>query len=328
MTRLIVLDSVEPEFNLAAEEYLFSKTSDCFVMLWQNKNSVIIGRNQNTLAEINKEAIEKYGISVVRRITGGGAVFHDLGNINYSVISNSSANEGIDFEKYVFPIRKALLSVGVKTEFSGRNDILVNGCKISGNAQHISDGRILHHGTLLFSSDLDMMAEVLRVNEEKIRSKAIRSVRSRVANISDFLPSSSGIDVKRFRERLYDCYLKNPDCVPSVLMENEVRDINALADSKYRTWKWNYGDSQKYSFSSSAYLSCGMVEVRLDISDGIITAADIFGDFFSLRPKEEFISSLIGTEHSRSALTALFEKTDVGKYFIGIKKDELIRCFF
>ncbi len=177
MTRLIVLDSVEPEFNLAAEEYLFSKTSDCFVMLWQNKNSVIIGRNQNTLAEINKEAIEKYGISVVRRITGGGAVFHDRGNVNYSVITTESETASINFAKYLTPVINALCDLGIHAEFSGRNDILVNGFKISGNAQHISDRRVLHHGTLLFSSDLEMMSEVLNVSKEKIRSKAVASVR-------------------------------------------------------------------------------------------------------------------------------------------------------
>ncbi|MBQ6053146.1 MAG: lipoate--protein ligase [Clostridia bacterium] len=325
---LLTLDSTEPQFNLAAEEYIFSHTNDDAVLLWQNNNAVIIGRNQNTLAEINKEAIEKYGISVVRRITGGGAVFHDLGNVNYSVISSALSTDGLDFEKFVSPIKNALESLGVKAEFSGRNDLIVNGCKISGNAQHISDGRILHHGTLLFSSDLDLMSEVLRVNENKIKSKAIQSVRSRVANIKDFIPSEIDLTAKDFIRILEKYLCENYSCSKSALTENELLQINKLAESKYRTWGWNYGNSPKYAFSSSSYLSCGTVEIQLDISEGIIKNAAVFGDFFSVKPKEEFISALIGTEHSEKALRSLFKNLDVSSFFIGVKEDELIRCFF
>lgn len=327
MIRLITLDSHDPAFNLATEEYLFSQNDDA-VLLWQNYNAVIIGRNQNTLAEINKEVIDKYGISVVRRITGGGAVFHDRGNVNYSVITTESESGSINFAKYLTPVINALLDLGIHAEFSGRNDILVNGFKISGNAQHISDRRVLHHGTLLFSSDLDMMSKVLNVSKEKIRSKAVSSVRSRVANIKDFLPESEAVTTEDFMGVLKRYYIENLGCVLSKLSEKELSEAEALANSKYRTWQWNYGNSPKYTFSSSAYLSCGTVEIRLEIIDGKISDAAVYGDFFSVKPKEEFVSAIRGVEHSESALLSVFKKINVADYFIGVKENELIRLFF
>lgn len=327
MMRLITLTSHNPEFNLAAEEYLFSQ-NDSAVMLWQNANAVIVGRNQNTLAEINKEAIDKYGVSVVRRITGGGAVFHDLGNINYSVITTETETGQMNFAKYLTPVIDALSGLGVHAEFSGRNDILVDGFKISGNAQHISGRRVLHHGTLLFSSNLDIMSHVLNVSKEKIQSKAISSVRSRVANIKDFLPANSTVTTDELIGILEEYYIENLACIPSQLSDTEFAQAESLASSKYRTWQWNYGYSPKYTFSSSAYLSCGTVEIQLEIVDGIILNAAVYGDFFSVKPKEEFIRAITGVKHSESALLDVFNKINVADYFIGVKEKELIRLFF
>ena len=327
MTRLLALRTTEPEFNLAVEEFILSQTKDDAVILWQNKNAVIIGRNQNTLSEINQEIIEKHGISVVRRITGGGAVFHDLGNINYSVITSQTEGETLNFRKFAEPIVELLSTLGVKAEFSGRNDLLIDGRKFSGNAQHVSDGRVLHHGTLLFSSDLDRIKDVLTVNPEKIKSKAISSVRSRVTNIKDHLPNNN-LTAVEFISLIENYFLKTTDCKASTLSIGELAEINRLADSKYRTWQWNYGNSPKYSFYKSAYLSCGTVEVHLSIADGKINDAEIFGDFFSLRPKEEFVSRLIGTEHSKDALFSLWQNINLNDFFVGVKPDELIKCFF
>lgn len=328
MTRLITLRTIEPEFNLAAEEYIFSHTKEDAVILWQNKNAVIIGRNQNTLSEINQDSIEKYGVSVIRRITGGGAVFHDLGNINYSVITSQGENCALDFKRFAEPIITLLSNLGVHAEFSGRNDLLIDGMKFSGNAQHISDGRVLHHGTLLFSSDLERVGAVLTVNPEKIRSKAIKSVRSRVTNIKEHLPSDMNLTAAEFILLIADFFTENVGCYASCLSDHEIDEIEKLADSKYRTWQWNYGNSPKYSFSKTAYLSCGTVEVGMDIVDGKIEKADIFGDFFSVRPKEEFVSFLLGKEHRKDAITELFETINIKEYFVGVEIDELIKCFF
>ena len=214
------------------------------------------------------------------------------------------------------------------SEFSGRNDILVNGFKISGNAQHISGRRVLHHGTLLFSSNLDIMSQVLNVSKEKIQSKAISSVRSRVANIKDFLPANSTVTTDELIGILEEYYIENLACIPSQLSDTEFAQAESLASSKYRTWQWNYGYSPKYTFSSSAYLSCGTVEIQLEIVDGIILNAAVYGDFFSAKPKEEFIRAITGVKHSESALLDVFNKINVADYFIGVKEKELIRLFF
>ena len=328
MTRLITLQTTDPGFNLAAEEFIFSRTKDDAVILWQNKNAVIIGRNQNTLTEINQDSVEKYGVSVVRRITGGGAVFHDLGNINYSVITSQGEENTLDFKRFASPIIDLLSSLGVKAEFSGRNDLLIDGMKFSGTAQHISDGRVLHHGTLLFSSDLERVGEVLTVNPEKIKSKAIQSVRSRVTNIKEHLPENADLTASEFIELIAKYFADNMECEVSCLSDSEITEIEKLADSKYRTWQWNYGNSPKYSFSRSAYLSCGTVDIELEIVDGKIEKAAVYGDFFSVRPKEEFVSYLIGVEHRNETLSLLFEKINIKEYFVGVEPDELIKCFF
>ena len=184
--KLLILKSKDPYLNLAIEEYLFRNTTDDIFMLWQNEPTVVIGKNQNVYAEINREYTKEHNIKIARRITGGGAVYHDLGNVNYTFISSRN-KEGIDFKYFTAPIIDALKAIGVNAELSGRNDITVNCKKISGNAQYSTDTRTLHHGTLLFDSDLSVLSSALNVDEEKIRSKAISSTRSRVINIKDLI---------------------------------------------------------------------------------------------------------------------------------------------
>ena len=182
--------SIDPAYNLAFEEYVLrNKKEGDFLLLWQNDNAVIIGRNQNTEEEIDKAFVEAHGIKVVRRITGGGAVYHDLGNLNYSFITDCTAFNKDALAAFTEPVAAALRALGAPAQLSGRNDIVIEGKKVSGTAQRIQDGRILHHGTLLFQSDPEMIAGALKADPDKFRSKSTKSVRSRVGNIADYLLS-------------------------------------------------------------------------------------------------------------------------------------------
>lgn len=325
MMNRIFLHTTDPAFNLAAEEYFFSAAKIPVFMLWQNDNAIVVGRNQNTFSEINAEEAEKQHVRVVRRITGGGAVYHDLGNINYSFIFPDGEGDYLNFKKFAAPVIEYLITLGVKAEFSGRNDMLIDGRKFSGNAQHASHGRILHHGTLLFSSDLDKIGTLLTVNPEKIKSKSVASVRSRITTIAEHLPFK--MTVSEFINGLLDHVSSSGDVTEYTLTESDIASINALADSKYRTWEWNYGYSPKYSFRKESYISCGTVEVNLDIEEGIITRAKIYGDFFPLKPITEFEESLSGLRHSAEAITVFFATHEYGDWFPGSGIKELASCF-
>ena len=193
--KFAVLKSTDPYLNLAIEEYLFRYTTDDIFMLWQNEPSVVVGVNQNIYAEIDFDYLRSNNIHPVRRITGGGAVYHDLGNVNYTYISQSKSANEIDFISYTKPIVDALKALSINATLNGRNDLYVDGFKFSGNAQHHEGSRVLHHGTILFDADFQALSSALTVDEEKLKSKAVKSVRNRVVNLSSYL---NGISVNNF----------------------------------------------------------------------------------------------------------------------------------
>jgi lipoate---protein ligase len=192
--------STEPYFNMALEEHLLRNFSANIFMLWRNNNAIVVGKHQNTLAEINLDFVKQQNIKVVRRLSGGGTVFHDLGNLNFTFIENGEGEELINFRKYTQPILDVLAQLGVEARFEGRNDLTINGLKFSGNAEHVFRKRTLHHGTLLFSSQISDLTQALNVDPEKFKDKAVKSVRSRVTNISDHLKVK--MDVKEFANRI------------------------------------------------------------------------------------------------------------------------------
>lgn len=291
-------------------------------MLWQNDNTIVVGKNQNTLAEINSDYVKQMGIRVVRRITGGGAVYHDMGNVNYTYISKHDGEWECDFSRFAKPVIAALAKIGITAEVSGRNDITVNGKKISGNAQTVVNGRILHHGTLLLDTNVDVLSKALVPDREKIQSKGIKSVSSRVTNISEVLgrPISPNEIFKLIRSEINEIY----NASDYSLDENEIERAHRLADEKYRTWEWNYGYSPKYSFSKKKRFPGGSVNAFLAVEDGKIISAKIYGDFFSISDISDIENALCGIFHREDEIRCVIEKFKVSDYFGAVSPEELL----
>ncbi len=319
----IIRQQTDPYFNLAAEEYAMNALdSDCF-MLWRNAPAVIVGRHQNTLAEIDANFVRARAIPVVRRLSGGGAVFHDLGNLNYTfIVADSRAR--IDFRRFSQPILDALRDMGVPARFEGRNDLTIDGRKFSGNAECVSGGRLLHHGTLLFAARMTDLSAALRPDPAKFAGKAVKSVRGRVTNISDHLPEP--MTVLAFRDRLMAHVMATtPGAKPYGFTAADVAAIERLRDEKYATWEWNYGHSPAYNFRKSARTPGGTLEVALDVRGGVIAAARFYGDFFNRRDPAEVAAALAGAPHHRDALRDRLARLPLDDYFHNVPGEELLR---
>lgn len=326
--KYILSNSFDPCFNLALEEYIFKTVGglEDFIILWQNDNTIVIGRHQNTIEEINSDFVQENNINVVRRITGGGAVYHDLGNLNFSFITGYDQNDMIDYKKYTIPVINALKKLGIDAELSGRNDLTIDGKKFSGNAQSMHKGRILHHGTLLFDSNLDILGKVLNVQPDKIQSKGIKSVRSRVTNIKDYLKKDT--DVNGFKELLLKNLFENNNLEEYCLSEDDMNNINKLKESKYDTWEWNYGKSPKFNFKNSKRFANGKLEVLLNVNNGHITECKMYGDFLALSAVDELEDKIKGTKYEKSNIEALLKNVNLIQYFGNITLDEILQCFF
>ena len=323
--KLLINPSVDPAYNLALEEIIASDYPFEAVMLWRNEPSIIIGRNQNTEAEINAAAVRERGINVVRRITGGGAVYHDLGNINYTIAANDRQLDNEAFARNAQIIIDVLHKMGVPAEFHGRNDILVDGRKVSGSAKSVLSNRTLFHGTLLFDADLSVLSQVLTPDEEKIKAKGIKSVRSRVANLKEFLPDWSADD---FVEQLKNGILAELSLDEvSPLPEELIKKAEELADRKYRTWEWNFGSITVFTYCFKKRFSAGSVEVRFNVADNQIRDLCFNGDFFGRKPVNELAAKLNGSIPRFDDIAGKLAAIDINDYICGINADELLTLF-
>ena len=314
--------STDPCYNLALEQYILEhRLEGDWLLLWQNANTVVIGLNQNTAEEINAEFVAQHGITVVRRMTGGGAVYHDLGNLNYSFITDVGDAEQLSISHFTEPVCRALASMGVAAETSGRNDILVDGKKISGVAQRIAGKRILHHGTLLFDSDPEMIAGALRSDPSKFISKSAKSVRSRVGNLKEYI--SDEISLQEFWQRILR-ELTRDGIIPEELSTAELEAVQQLANEKYRSWEWTYGHSPDYTFQNRRRFSGGTLEVRMNICRGYIEDIVFFGDYMALTSQIPLADALRGTLRTRSAVSDVLSGFDLSKVFGGIQKEEIL----
>lgn len=319
----------DPRINLAIEEYALKNLdiNETYLLFYINEPSIIIGKNQNTIEEINTEYVENNGIHVVRRLSGGGAVYHDLGNLNFSFITKDDGDSFHNFRKFTEPVVNALRKTGVNAELSGRNDLLAEGRKISGNAQFSTRGRMFSHGTLLFDSEIESVVSALNVKKDKIESKGIKSIRSRVANISEFL--SNKVTIEEFRSLLLKNIFEGLDEIPEyVLTEKDWENIHELSKERYQNWDWNYGKSPKFNLQHSHRFPVGQIDVRFEVNKGIIDQCKIYGDFFGVGDVTVIEDKLTGIKYEKSQIVSAMEDVDIKHYFGNISKEDFINLIY
>lgn len=314
--------SKNPYFNLAMEEYLFTqyRGEREFFLLWQNDNTIVVGRHQNTAEEINAETVQTLGVRVARRLSGGGAVYHDTGNLNYTFITEDGQEAEFDFQIFARPVVDALTHFGVPAEFNGRNDLTIRGLKFCGNSQYAKRGRILHHGCIMLDSNLTVVADVLRAKEAKFRSKSSKSVRSRVTTINQQAPCP--IAMEQFKQALLECVSTRQEIEFGALSQEDLAAIRQLQQEKYETCEWNFGNSPAYDVRLEEKFPMGLVTAYLSVEQGCIRSVRFFGDFFGNEELNGLEQQLEGVRLD-DTLESKLEVMDIDRYMKGISAKEL-----
>lgn len=319
--------------NLATEQYLMNnkKFDEPLVLFYYEGPCIIVGRNQNTLEEINQKYVEEHNITVTRRLSGGGAVYQDLGNLCFSFVVDSDSEEFGDFKSFVQPVVDALHAMGATTaEVSGRNDILVDGKKFSGNAMYSHSGKTFSHGTLMLDVDQDVIAHALNVPEDKMKSKGIKSVRSRVTNLKPYLaPEYQNLTVPEFRDTLLKELFQVKDLKAIADKEVTINDdekvvIDKIYNDYYNNWDWVYGNSPEFTVKKRQHFTAGTIDARLLVEGGKIKNLKFYGDFFGPADATELADKLTGVRYDREHVGAILDSVDTQQYFNGIPTAEVL----
>ncbi|MEO6695659.1 MAG: lipoate--protein ligase, partial [Ignavibacteria bacterium] len=309
--------------NLALEEYCVRNLDmkNDYLLFYINEPSVIIGKHQNTIEEINSGYINDHEVKVLRRISGGGAVYHDEGNLNFSFMTKHSQKSIHNFKLFTEPVIQTLQAMGVDAVLNGRNDITVNDTKISGNAQFTDTKSMFSHGTLLFNSDIDNVVKALNVRLGKIESKGIKSIKSRVGNIVDYL--NQKITISDFRSQLIDSIFINYISPPVFdLNDEQWEKVYDLAESKYRSWEWNYGRSPEFNVQKVKRFSFGQIDSRIHVNEGIIREITFFGDFLGHGELKDIEDSLKNVKYEKNSIHESLKNSDLNYYFGEISIEE------
>ena len=323
-TVYIEVSTTDPAFNLALEEYVFEKMPRDreYFLTWRNDNAIIIGRHQNTAAEINDEFVKEKNIKVVRRLSGGGAVYHDLGNLNFTFIVDAQPGQKVDLRKFCQPIADTLCALGAKAEVDGRNDILIDGMKVSGNAQYVRQGRVMHHGTILFDSDMNVLSQALRPDPAKALAKGVKSVRSRVTNVRQCLMQD--MTIEEFSNTL-SVSLMTGGFEKYELTEADIAAVKEIQNKRYDQWEWNYGFCEIGALIRKRRIEgCGTVEAHITLKNDLISGIAFHGDYFSTLPPEELADLFVGLPLIEGALRTALEGHRAGDYMTGLEDEDLI----
>lgn len=322
--KYIVNKSHNPFYNIALEAYAFRelRDEDELFILWINEPTIVIGKHQNAIEEINKAYTDEHGIHVVRRLSGGGAVYHDLNNLNYTIISNKTQEGAFDFKTFSQPVIETLADLGVTASFTGRNDLEIDGKKFCGNAQAYYKGRMMHHGCLLFDVDMTVLGNALQVSKDKIESKGVKSVRARVTNILDELLEK--MTVEAFSEQLLNKIKEQyPDMTEYVLSEADLENIQNLADNQFATWDWTYGKSPDYTIKRSVRYPAGKLTSYVKVEKSVITGLKIYGDFFGIKDVSDIEEELIGLRYEYQDVLDKLRTVETTQYFTNITPQEI-----
>jgi lipoate-protein ligase A len=320
-------DITDPYFNIAAEEYFMRDTKKEYFLLYVNEPSVIIGKHQNAYAEINYGFIKDNNTKVVRRISGGGAVWHDPGNLNFSFIRNGKEGELVNFRRYMQPVLDFLIKLGLKANFKGKNSIEVNGYKISGNAEHVYKKRVLHHGTLLFNTNLDNLKDALNADPQKYLDKSVKSVRTKTANIIDLL--NFKIDMREFGNAFYKYIIAgDPGGRITDMEPSDIQKIKLLADNKYSKWDWNFGYSPPYKLNNKTDISGCDLGIFLEVEKAQIIKFIISGNLIEPSLVKKIESAITGQRHEEETIKGILKQDELNAIFDRISPAEMVKLFF